>query len=315
MQTDRSQNRNALIGAMLVFGILALMLLIFFIPDLKRWIEPSVEIVALMDEAGALKSGSAVWIAGREAGTVRSVHLEPARSSDAKRVAVRIEIPKKYLSHVRVDSEVRVTSRRVIGDPVLDIIPGSSNAREVREGDTLDVRPPGSLTGVLDRTMSLSKSFEILFADLRSFRRRASGRTAEIERLNRNLNGVMTEFRELTTVMSESSLRTLTDPEFQRMLKNVTDDFAQLSRQLQEASRRAREAKSDAQPSIDRLRARTDTIRTIVADIQRRIEAGGGGLLIRARTDSAIVKGLPKAQEQLDSLIAVTKRNPARFWF
>ena len=58
-----------------------------------------------------------------------------------------------------------------------------------------------------------------------------------------------------------------------------------------------------------------DTIRAILTDIQARIDAGGGGLLIRAQTDTAIIKAFHEAQVQLDSLIAETKRNPSRFWF
>jgi ABC-type transporter Mla subunit MlaD len=314
MAVDRSQNRNAIIGASVVLGLIAVTVLVFFIPDLKRFFQPSVEIIALLDEARGLEDGAQVWIAGREVGSVVSVQMQPA-ADDSQRIVVRMDIPTKYLTHVRTDSDVRVTTRRMIGEPVLDVIPGSPGARQVRDGDTLDVREPSSLTGVLDRTMSLSQSFQMLFADLRSTQRRASRRNAEIQRLNRNLQATMTQFRDLTAALSESPMHTFTDPEFKRLIDNLRANTAELSKRLQVAGERARAAKTDAQPAINSLMARTDTIRAVLADIQKRIDSSGGGLLIRAQKDSAIVKGLHKAQEQLDSLIAVTKRNPSRFWF
>jgi hypothetical protein len=52
-----------------------------------------------------------------------------------------------------------------------------------------------------------------------------------------------------------------------------------------------------------------------IASLQEAVNSGGGGLLVRAQKDSAIIKGLHRARNQLDSLIAETKSNPLRFWF
>jgi capsule polysaccharide export protein KpsE/RkpR len=105
------------------------------------------------------------------------------------------------------------------------------------------------------------------------------------------------------------------DPEFKRMVGNLSALIGDLRTSFTRAAERASAAQSEAEPALRRLAARADTINAQIAQLQTAIAAGGGGLLVRAQTDSAIVKALHGAQLQMDSLIAETKRNPLRFWF
>lgn len=316
MAKERGQKRHARFGLAIIGGIIALTILIFFIPDAYRRLTPSAELVAVMAKAGALDKASEVWIAGRKVGDVLSVQLRPADVDSTVRVAVRLRVPRKYMQHVRKDSEVRVTSARLIGEPAIDILPGSPDSPPAEDGDTLRVRAGGSLEGVLDRTFRVSASLDALFTDMRAIER-ASGnaREREIARLNRNLKSTMGEFRTLMKTMETTPLRTLSDPQFQQLLSRLSTRSTQLGAALRDAAGRAARAKSDAQPSLDRLTARADTIQAVIADLQARINAGGGGFLIRAQRDSAITKAIAETQLQLDSLIAETTRNPLRFWF
>lgn len=316
MAVDRRQNRHVIIGAVIVLLMIALPILVLFIPDFIRSLRSSTEIVVVMPEAGVLEANSPVWIAGREVGSVMHVELRPGDVDSTERVAVRMSIPREYLTHIRKNSEVRITSDGLMGAPALDILPGSPGAPEVEENDTLHIRTSGTLEGILDATTALSESFEILFADLRSMERVvSSGRQRQMQRLSRNLTTTMTEFRTLVVTLRSSPLNTLTDPEFERTIASLQTRSTQLAEALRGAAGRAGQARSDMQPTLERLTARADTIQSVLADIQERIDAGGGGLLIRAQKDTAIVKALHETQVQLDSLIAESTRNPLRFWF
>jgi ABC-type transporter Mla subunit MlaD len=303
-------------GGLIVIGIVLFTLFVFFIPDIYRRLTPSVEIIAVMPLAGTLDKASEVWIAGQQVGTVLSVELRPGDVDSAERVAVRMSIPRRHIEHVRRDSEVRVTSARLIGEPVLDIRPGSPGQPVIRAGDTLRVRTAGSLAGLLDRTFRVTESIRSLSADLASIERVAgTARQRELARLNRSLSGAFTEFRALMTTLESTPMRTLSGPEFRTRLERLGTQSTELSEALRNAAQRARRAQSDMQPVLTRLAARGDTIRGVLADIQSRIDEGGGGLLIRAQRDSAIFRAIHEAQLQLDSLIAETTRNPLRFWF
>lgn len=314
MAVDRSPNRSVLIGTAIVIGAILVTVVVFFIPDVKRKLTPSIELVAVMADAGALETGSEVWVAGHEVGTVLKVEVRPAGSDSMRRIAVTMDVPSKYSENIQRGSEVRLTTETLIGKPVLDILPGGTGG-PIRDGDTLVVRQSGNLTGLLERTEAMTARSHQFFRDLETVERRTTNRAAEIRRLNRNLKVTMTEFSALMKSMGSSPMQTFSDPEFKRLIDRVMNTSGQLSKALDNAADRAWRAKSDAEPSLRRLAARADTIQGIVSDIQMRIQEGGGGILIRAQKDSAIVKAIHEAQVRLDSLIAETTRSPWRFWF
>ena len=169
----RSQSRKVMAGASVAAVVLALTLLVFFAPDVARIFQPSIRIVALMDDAGALKDNAGVWIAGRPVGLVESVEFRSTSSDSTERIAVTLRIPRKHADLVRRDSEARITSQRMIGRPVVDIEPGSPGAAPLHDMDSIKVRPRGSLEAILDKTMQLNVSFDALFAEMRAARRPA----------------------------------------------------------------------------------------------------------------------------------------------
>lgn len=315
MAMDRTPNRSVLFGALIIAALAAATIFIFFIPNVTRSLSRSIELVALMADAGALETGSEVWMSGHRVGSVAKVELLPIGTDSARRVAVTMTIPKKYQPFVQRDSEVRTTTETMIGKPVLDILPGSPGAPPVEDSDTLIVRRSGSIAVLLDKTDALTATAQQFLTDVRTVEARTSNRSEHVARMNRNLQTTMTEFRALTMTMRASPIRILSDPAFKQMLRNLSATSRQMSEALRGAADRARRAQDDAEPSLRSLAARADTIQGIVSELQARVEQSGGGLLIRAQKDSAIVKGLHEAQVQLDSLIAETRRNPLRFWF
>jgi ABC-type transporter Mla subunit MlaD len=315
MPIERSQTRNTLIGAGIIVALVAITMLFFFVPNLVRLLQPSLHIIALMDDAGALQKESPVWLAGREIGTVESVGFRGVRTDSSERVAVRLRIPKKYAEQIRRDSEARITSERLIGEPVVDVTPGSPTAPPVENLDTLRLRPRGTLIAVMENAEALEASFDQLFAEMRASKAPAARRAQELRNLDRRLIASTAGMRQLMNDLETSPIQTFSDPAWTRMLRNLTANGRELNVQLRAAAERARVAHSDARPSLDRLAARADTIAGVLGDMEARVAHSGGGLLVRAQRDSAIVKGLHQAQVQLDSLITETKRNPLRFWF
>ena len=315
MRVERNQKRSILMGSAILLVLVAASTLVFLAPTISRMLQPSIEVVALMDDAHALTRESRVWVAGHEVGTVTDVTVRGAETAAAERVAVRMQLPKKHTSQIRLDSEVRITSRRLIGQPVLDILPGSLEAPVIQDQDSLRVRPRASLSGLMERTARLDAGFQELFLDLKRLAPPSARRAEDIARIDRQLMASATAFRELLTSLQSSPARMMSDTTWHHLLERLNLNSRQLSEALTGASDRARAAHRDAVPSLERLTTRIDTISSALTDIQSRIAATGGGFLVRAQQDSAIVKGMRRAREQLDSLIAETQRNPLRFWF
>ena len=315
MPGDRSQKRSATIGAAIILGIVVFASGLFFIQDILRVFRPAFHLVALMGDAGALQSGSPVWIAGRPVGTVKTVVIRGVDVDSAERVAVTLQIPRKYQTHVRRDSQVRMTSSSLIGNPVIDISPGSPGAKMIADGDTLRSTGPGSVEALMDHTLAVSNGLRGLFADLNTLKSSSPNAPAEFARVNSNLQHVTLQFHQLMTNMQNGPINRLHEPAFRNAVADLRAMSGQLSSQLSAASERARRARSSSEPALRLMAARADTIQAQMALVQQRIAEGGGGLLLRAQKDSAIMRAVHGAQEQLDSLMAVTKRNPLRFWF
>jgi len=311
----RSQSRKVTTGISIAAVVVALTLLVFFAPNVARMFQPSIRIVALMDNAGALKDNAGVWIAGRPVGLVESVKFRGARSDSTERIAVTLRIPRKYASLLRRDSEARITSQRLIGRPVVDIEPGSPAAAPLRDMDSLRVQPRATFENIMDKAQRLDNSFEALFAEMRAAKNPAERRVAGLDRLERQFSASVLGMKELVDALDRSPMSMLSEPQFQRAVNSLSAHGQNLSNQLRTAANRARDAHDDARPALDRLASRADTISSILGGIKAQVAQTGGGLLLRAQRDTAIVAALHEARVQLDSLIAQTRRNPLRFWF
>jgi ABC-type transporter Mla subunit MlaD len=315
MPGERSQNREALMGGIALASLILAFLFIFFLADLKRMFTRTDDLYVLMPSAAALKSGSLVWIAGRTVGQVKAITVRPPGTSSLQRVLIRIEVERRYREHIRRDSEVRVTSFRVIGDPVLDITPGSRAAPAIQPNDTLRFRSEGTPNAAMARARSLHASFQQLLAESKSLTTRARDRSARSQHLSQQLAASARELRTFSLAVQQGPLNTLSDPEFQQVMNGVASTIGELRHSFARAAERARTAQSEAEPGLRRLSARADTIAQAIEQLQQAIAQGGGGLLTRAVTDSAIFKALHGAQAQLDSLVVETQRSPWRFWF
>lgn len=315
MNGERSQKREAVRGG-LALGILVLLFLaVFFAADVRRMLTPSDDLYVLMPSAAGLRSGSLVWIAGQTVGEVQDIDVRPPGSDSLERVLVRVEVEHRHLEHIRADSEVRVTSFRVIGDPVLDITPGDPALPAIAPGDTLRFRASASPEAALRRAVSLQESLEQLLAETREVSAHAQDRSAQAARVGRQLAVSARELRAFIVSVQEGALNRLTEPEFQEVITRLGETVDDVRNSFAGASQRARAARAEVAPVLERLTARADTISAAIAQLQQAVNAEGGGLLVRAQRDSAIVKALHGAQAQLDSLVAETRRNPLRFWF
>ncbi len=315
MPGERSQNRQALWGGVALATLFLLFLLIFFLADLRRVFTRTDDLYVLMPSAAGLQPGALVWIAGQTVGEVKDIKVRPPGSDSLRRVLIHVEVERRHREHIRQDSEARITSFRVIGNPVLDITPGNPAVPGIEPNDTLLSRRQGTPAAAIARARSLHASLQELLAETKKVTTHARDRSAQARRVSRQLTTSAHELRTLALAVQQGPLNTLSDPEFVRVINGLGRTVTELRNSFARAANRAGAARGEAEPALRRLSARSDTIARAVAQIQQAIAQGGGGLLTRALTDSAIVKALHGAQAQLDSLVVETKKSPWRFWF
>jgi phospholipid/cholesterol/gamma-HCH transport system substrate-binding protein len=137
------------VGALVLFSLVILGAFIFVLGDftLSDQLRFSVE----FENAGGLKPGADVAIAGINVGTVeelRFIRNEEAADrevgvSSAVAVRAKIAVDKKYSDAIRKSSEFYITSRGVLGEKYIEIVTESFESPAVASEDVLrGVDPP-----------------------------------------------------------------------------------------------------------------------------------------------------------------------------
>ncbi len=246
---------------------------------------------ATFADIGSLKRGSAVRVSGVDVGNVERIDFRGVGD-----VAVRLNLSNPDVLP-REDATASITSIGLIGDVVLDYLPGTS-ATPLAD----DAEIPGSLTGgladlgsgMVKRAEALMDSMAILFttqlsqdlhdtfqASQAMFRVLADTAAGPMGELTQTLAAM----RRLTTRIDSA----LASPKFEEMLSNFDSTIAGLNtmtRQLTSAT------------------ARMDTLLLNMNS--------GKGTLGKLVTDTTLYQGLIKTQRSIQALIDSLTASPGK---
>ena len=139
MPSPHRQGRRALAGTIIIVVLTTLALATFFLDQVLPLFRRTVTVVAVFPNAPGVRSGTPVWVAGVPAGTIRQIELLPPRDT-LERVALDLEVSRSVAEQLRRDSRVRFTSLQMIGEKVVEVLPGSATSPQLADGDTLRVR-------------------------------------------------------------------------------------------------------------------------------------------------------------------------------
>lgn len=311
VKDEHRQTRHRIAGYVLIGSILALVLLVTFIDDIKRLFEGRYTVYAVFPTAPALTRGSAVWIAGKQVGEVRSIGLLPVRGDTAPGIAVELDLPRDLRELVRLDSRVELASARMVSEPVVNILPGSLAAAPLPPGDTLYAARTRSATDLMNVFRALWASMDTLFQQLQQVSPLAARRGDQFAVMSSRLQQVNRQFAALASGFESGTLSILSHrSELRQSLDQMNATVAEIGPALERGLQRYSDPGLRA--AYSRLQLRADSVAAQLAGLQQLM---ANSSLTRFQTDSAIAIGIRGAQAQLDSLLAETKRNPLRFWF
>ena len=311
MSPQPRQTRRALLGGAILLLLGAIAGGIFLLDDVLGALRSTYRITVELPEAAGLVAGSAVWVGGNPVGTVETIDFRPARGDRSSAMLVTVALPGDVRPHVRRDSDARITSERMIGDPVLDLIPGSARTAALAEGDTLVARPRPDAAAVTRRAAALRAELDSLRAATAELTPLLARRSAGFARVERHLGAAQREYAALMSAIEQSpALALLGGEEIAQVTGRLEEVLAEVAGSLARQQERLQE--SGAAEGMVRLQARADTVRAALADLQEVIRVRGG-TLHRMSSDSALIRAVTRARTELDSLIAEVRRNPLRF--
>jgi ABC-type transporter Mla subunit MlaD len=311
MNTEARRSRRAWLGGGLLLLLVALAAGIFLLDDVIAAFRSTYRITVVIPEAPGLGEGSRVWVGGRDAGTVESIEFRPARGDSGGDVLLGVVLPEDVREQVRRDSDVRVTAENMMGEPVVDVIPGTARAASLQEHDTLIARPRPDAAALMAHAQALRADMDSLRAAAAALAPMVAQRRAGFARVERHLTAAQREYDDLMSAVEQSpGLALLSGEELAGVterLARILDDVAAALAQQQERLR-----ESGAQEGIARVQKRAESVSAALDELRTTMDRQHG-TLSRMSTDSALVQAIARARAELDSLIAEVKRNPMRF--
>ncbi len=313
MPATRRQGHRELRGAVIVVLLATLALAIFFLDRLGALFNRTYTVVAVFPSAAGIRSGSPVWVAGIPSGTIRSIALLPPSSSSAH-VAVDLELKRSVASQVRRDTRAHFTSARLVGETVVELLPGSAAAPPLLEGDTLRVEPETRADQVMASAKAARLALDSLMGDVAPLRKRLSNRTDQMRALAHEAALARAEMASLQQGMSSGSLHKLMSLNAPGgPLDRVQRRAGEIQRLIGQAQKKASATRRQLAPEQKSLMTHARQLQSDVGELRRLMN--GVGTAGRMQRDSALQKAMRGARSELDSLMTEARKHPWKFVF
>ncbi len=180
---------------------------------------------AVFDQVGGLRSGSPVRIAGVDVGTVDDVDLR--ENGD---ILVKLSVIDDAAHLVRVDSMATIGNKGLLGDKLVDILPGEGE--RIPPGGTIPSESPEDLSRYMAQAGEVLEAVHSTVENLE----RATEPLGE-EQFANDLRATMRNISEVSRMMAEEDgtvRRLLSDPEMadavESTIRSARDTSAELAR-------------------------------------------------------------------------------------
>ena len=118
----------ALLGVLAVAGVIAWKQELFV---------SRTPVYVFTDNAIGMTKGMPVKVFGLTVGTVGDIEIVPGAPGSAGRVRVRFDINSENLQHISRDSKARLMREALVGQSLIEIVPGSTQSRPVARNEVI----------------------------------------------------------------------------------------------------------------------------------------------------------------------------------
>lgn len=129
---ENLNKRGIAVGFFIIVGIAFLVGGVLTVGNLHSTFQRKMTVSTLFGDVDGLQSGNNVWFSGVKIGTVRRTEFYGKHQ-----VKVIININIESQEYIRKDAKVKISTDGLIGNKIIVIYGGSSEAGSVEEGDTL----------------------------------------------------------------------------------------------------------------------------------------------------------------------------------
>jgi ABC-type transporter Mla subunit MlaD len=135
---------------------------IFFMDEARLAVESGAKLMLVAQEAGELRLGGSVWVAGKQAGKVTGIRFVEGREASAPNLEIRTILSREAAAVLRRDASATIEPSGLLAPFVVSLDPGSSGQAPYDFSDTLQADVSVAIGAIAAFGDSLSRVLEEL---------------------------------------------------------------------------------------------------------------------------------------------------------
>jgi len=201
---ERFQYLSKKIGLFVLIAILGIAGIIVFIGIQRDVFTNKTKLYFISENGQGLNEGQAVKLSGFKIGKIEKLSLD-----DVAKVKVEISINTKYMKWIKTDSTIKLVKEGYIGDAVLEVTPGSVQAKQIPEGGYLNFQGAKSINEIIEE---LKDDIKPVLLDIKQIIHYINDPKGDVKQILGNVNklsGDIQHTRELIDTMLKNTDKNL----------------------------------------------------------------------------------------------------------
>lgn len=158
---EKSTNQKIRLGIFVIIGSLFFITTIYFIGNKKDMFNKTIEISAQFNNINGLQSGNNVRFSGINVGTVKDIII-----INDSLIRVNMLIQEDVISHIKKDAVASIGSDGLVGNMIINIVPGKKSNEPVAQGDTILSENKATTDEILKTINATSDNARLITANL-----------------------------------------------------------------------------------------------------------------------------------------------------
>ncbi|MFC0264807.1 MlaD family protein [Fontibacter flavus] len=159
----RNDNKKSVIvGIFVLIGIIIFITGVLTLGGQQKKFVKSIRLNAVFDDVAGLQTGNNVWFSGVKIGTVRNINFY----GDSQ-VEIVMAVESKVKDYIRKDSKATISSDGLIGNKIIVIYGGTTQAPPVEDGDRLMAEMPLDTDKMMETLQENNKNLVTITENLK----------------------------------------------------------------------------------------------------------------------------------------------------
>ena len=129
---EKTASQKIRLGLFVIFGLLIFILAVYFIGDKQKMFGKTNHLTSIFNNVNGLLLGNNVRYSGINVGTVRGIEMVNDTT-----IKVDMIIDKTIFSYIKKDAVASISSDGLVGNMIINILPGKGNIPAVEPGDEI----------------------------------------------------------------------------------------------------------------------------------------------------------------------------------